>query len=77
MSESRVNVLPPKVAKTNPFVILFCLMPDDFTCQGRACTLLILIVKGEILLVKGEPDDFTYLGEKGVKEQLGEERLFF
>ena len=36
MSESRVNVMPPKLAKTNSFVILLCLTPDDFTCQGRA-----------------------------------------
>ena len=27
---------PPKPAKTNSFVILLCLTPDDFTHQGRA-----------------------------------------
>ena len=25
------NPFPPKPAKTSPFVILLCLMPDDFT----------------------------------------------
>ena len=27
---------PPRVAKTSSFVILLCLMSDDFTHQGRA-----------------------------------------
>ena len=26
----------PRPAKATPFVILLCLMPDDFTRQGRA-----------------------------------------
>ena len=30
------NLSSPKLAKTIPFVILLCLMPDDFTCQWRA-----------------------------------------
>ena len=30
------NFNPPRPAKTGPFIILLCLTPDDFTCQGRA-----------------------------------------
>ena len=31
-----LNPLPPRPAKTSPFIILLCLMPDYFTSQGRA-----------------------------------------
>ena len=31
-----INLLTPRLAKTGPFVILLALMPDDFTCQGKA-----------------------------------------
>ena len=31
-----LNPFPPTPAKTTPFVILLCLMPDDFTRQERA-----------------------------------------
>ena len=31
-----LSSFPPRLAKTAPFVILLCLTPDDFTCQGRA-----------------------------------------
>ena len=31
-----INLFPPRPAKTGPFVILLCLMPDDFTHQERA-----------------------------------------
>ena len=31
-----LNPFPPRLAKTIPFVILLCLMPDDFTRQWRA-----------------------------------------
>ena len=30
------NFNPARPAKTGPFIILLCLTPDDFTCQGRA-----------------------------------------
>ena len=30
------NSFPPRPAKTGPFIILLCLMPDDTTHQGRA-----------------------------------------
>ena len=30
------NPFPPRPAKTSPFTILLCLMPDDCTHQGRA-----------------------------------------
>ena len=31
-----INSFSPRLAKTVPFVILLCLTPYDFTCQGRA-----------------------------------------
>ena len=31
-----LNPFPPRLAKTGPFVILLCLMPDNFTHQRRA-----------------------------------------
>ena len=34
--ESHLNPFSPRPAKTGPFIILLCLMTDDFTCQGRA-----------------------------------------
>ena len=33
---TNINPFPPRLAKTGPFVILLCLMPDNFICQGRA-----------------------------------------
>ena len=30
------NPFPPRPAKTGPFIILLCLMSDDFTREGRA-----------------------------------------
>ena len=33
---SCIQLTSPRPAKTVPFVILFCLTPDDFTCQGRS-----------------------------------------
>ena len=30
-----INPFTPRPAKTGHFVILLCLMPDKFTCQGR------------------------------------------
>ena len=31
-----LNSFFPRPAKASPFVILLCLMPDNFICQGRA-----------------------------------------
>ena len=33
------NLFPPRPAKTISFVILLCLMSDNFTCQGRKLTI--------------------------------------
>ena len=31
-----INPFPPRAAKSRHFIILLCLMPDNFTCQRRA-----------------------------------------
>ena len=33
--KTAINPFPPRLATTVPFVILLCLMPDNFTCQGK------------------------------------------
>ena len=59
LNDNYINPFTPRLAKTTPFVILLCLMPDDFTHQGRAlvkCKLFIFI------LVSCEPASFqTFL----------------
>ena len=32
-----INPFSPRPTKTSPFIILFCLMPNNFTHQGKAC----------------------------------------
>ena len=36
LNDNYINPFIPRLAKTGPFVILLCVMPDDFTHQGRA-----------------------------------------
>ena len=36
MPINRFNPFPPGLAKTKPFIILLCLMPNNFTHQWRA-----------------------------------------
>ena len=40
--ENLINLSSPRLAKTVPFVILLCLMADDFTRQWSICPSLFL-----------------------------------